>query len=414
MDVGVVFGGRSVEHDVSIVTAHQIMAVLSERHEIVPIYIARDGKWFSGPGLNDLAVYRDERWEEVGGRAFISPDPQHAGLVGAPGPESLEAGERGLGKLTARLGGKQQTAPAPMPAHSKLDVVVCAVHGTYGEDGTLQGLLELAGLPYTGSGVLASAVGLDKVAMKTALRAAGLPVVHDIAIRTARFRSDPNAVLADIESKLDYPVFVKPVRAGSSVGIGKAPDRDSLREALEVASEYDERILVEIAMEGCIEVNCSVLGGGSHDPRPSVCEQPLGWQEFLSFQDKYMRGSKGSSKSGEGMASQDRRIPAPISEELTKQVQENAVTAFGAIGASGVARVDAFVKEETGETWVMEINTMPGSFAFYLWEASGLSFAELADRLLDIAREEHRTRSALMTSFESGLLASMRAGKTGG
>ena len=198
------------------------------------------------------------------------------------------------------------------------------------------------------------------------------------------------------------------------MGIGKAPDRDALQRALEIASEYDTRVLVEIAMEGCIEVNCSVLGGGSRDPRPSVCEQPLGWQEFLSFQDKYMRGSKGSSKTSEGMASQDRRIPAPIPDELTKQVQENAMAAFRAIGASGVARVDAFVKEETGETWVMEINTMPGSFAFYLWEESGLSFSDLADVLLEIALEEHRARGALMTTFESGLLESMRGGKTGG
>jgi D-alanine-D-alanine ligase len=407
MDVGVVFGGRSVEHEVSIVTAHQIMAVLSERHNVVPIYIARDGRWWTGSDLNDLDVYKGEGPASVASptSGFVAPDPSVKGIF-VPGDE----GESRRGGFAAIKRPGRPSGPQTLP----LDVVVCAVHGTYGEDGTLQGLLELADLAYTGSGVLASAVGLDKVAMKTALRAAGLPVVHDIAIRSARFRSDPNAVLSDIESKLDYPMFVKPVRAGSSVGIGKAPDRDALRAALETAVEYDTRVLVETAMEGCIEVNCSVLGGGSHEPQPSVCEQPLGWQEFLSFQDKYMRGSKGSSKTSEGMASQDRRIPAPISDELTKQVQENAVSAFRAIGASGVARVDSFVKEETGETWVMEINTMPGSFAFYLWEETGLSFADLAERLLEIARDEHATRSALMTTFESGLLESMGGGKTGG
>ena len=401
--MGVVFGGRSVEHEVSIVTAHQIMAVLSERHNVVPIYIARDGVWATGEELNDLDYYKSGS-RPAATSAHIPPVAGFGGLL-AHGPEREERKGGLLGRARGD-GARYRQIP--------LDVVVCAIHGTYGEDGTLQGLLELADLPYTGSGVLASAVGLDKVAMKTALRAAGLPVVHDIAIRAARFRSDPNAVLADIESKLEYPMFVKPVRAGSSVGIAKAPDRDALREALEVAVEYDTRVLVEVAMEGCIEVNCSVLGGGSHEPKPSVCEQPLGWQEFLSFQDKYMRGSKGSSKTGEGMASQDRRIPAPISDELTKQVQENAVAAFRAIGASGVARVDSFVKEETGETWVMEINTMPGSFAFYLWEESGLSFGDLAERLLEMAIEEHDTRAALMTTFESGLLDSMRGGKTGG
>ena len=403
MDVGVIFGGRSVEHDVSIVTAHQIMAVLSERHNVVPIYIARDGAWMAGEALNGLDHYKAGSVPEAPA-AHIPPVTGFGGLlIHGSGRDERKGGFLGRSRSEEARG---QRIP--------LDVVVCAVHGTNGEDGTLQGLLELAGIPYTGSGVLASAVGLDKVAMKTALRAAGLPVVHDIAVRTARFRSDPEAVVNDIESKLDYPMFVKPVRAGSSVGIGKAPDREALEQGLEVAAEYDTRILVETAMEGCIEVNCSVLGGGSREPEASVCEQPLGWQEFLSFQDKYMRGSKGSAKSREGMASQDRRIPAPISDELTTQVQHNAMTAFRAIGASGVARIDSFVKEETGETWVMEINTMPGSFAFYLWEESGLSFSDLAERLLAIAHEEHEMRASLMTTFESGLLESMRGGKTGG
>ena len=193
MDVGVVFGGRSVEHEVSIITAHQMMAVLSERHNVVPIYIARDGRWWTGPELNDLDRY--QAGADPGGiPAYIAPVPGGSLITG--GSEDRKGG------LFGRRSESQERESVD------LDVVVCAVHGTYGEDGTLQGLLELADLPYTGSGVLASAVGLDKVAMKTALRAAGLPVVHDIAIRTARFRSDPNAVIADIESKLDYPVFV--------------------------------------------------------------------------------------------------------------------------------------------------------------------------------------------------------------
>jgi D-alanine-D-alanine ligase len=174
-------------------------------------------------------------------------------------------------------------------------------------------------------------------------------------------------------------------------------------------------LLVEKSMEGCIEVNCSVLGGAGREPRVSVCEQPVPWEEFLSFQDKYMRGGKrGGSTKSEGMASQERRIPAPISDALTKEVQENALKAFRSIDAAGVARVDAFVDQSAERTWVMEINTTPGSFSFYLWEASGLSFPELAREMVDIAVEAHRAKSDLLFSFDSGMLENQKGAKTGG
>jgi D-alanine-D-alanine ligase len=401
MRVGVVFGGRSVEHDVSIVTAHQAMAVLSERHEVVPIYISREGVWFTGTALNDLEVYKNKRWAEAGEEAFIPPVHAYGGLH-VPG---------------GRLRGARKIA---------LDVVVCAIHGTYGEDGTLQGLLEMAGLPYTGSGVVGSAVGMDKLAMKNAFTAAGLPVVPHVYVETTRLDSSQDAVIGDIENQIGYPVFVKPVNAGSSVGIGKATDRESLTVALDIARRYDSRLLVEKGIEGSLEINCSVLGGPGHEPRVSVCEQPVTWQEFLSFDDKYLRGGKGqqggskqtdsetatSGKSG-GMASADRRIPAPISETLTKQVQENALGAFRAVGAAGVARIDSFVNEDTGETWLMEINTMPGSFAFYLWETSDVAFPDLMEKLIAIALETQKQRSDLMFTFESGMLDKQPRGKSG-
>lgn len=388
MRVGVVFGGRSVEHDVSIVTAHQVMAVLSERHEVVPIYITREGRWLSSPQLHDLDVYRDARWDETGEEAFIPPVAGYRGLL-APG-----------GRL--RKGRKID-----------LDVVVPAIHGTYGEDGTLQGLLELADIPYAGSGVVGSAVGMDKVVMKAAFRAAGLPVVADILVEGDRLDAGEDYVLDQIEGELGYPAFVKPVRLGSSVGIGRAGDRGSLREALDVARRYDRRILVERSMEGCLEINCSVLGGAGHEPVASVCEQPVAWQDFLTFEDKYLRGRK-SSKSSDGMASQERQVPAPISDALTKQVQDNALRAFQAVGASGVARIDSFVRDDNGESWVMEINTTPGSFAFYLWEATGKSFPALMEDLLDIAVATHAARSQLMFTFESMMLQPPAGGKAGG
>lgn len=381
MRVAVVFGGRSVEHEVSIVTAHQLMAVLAERHEVVPVYITREGRWLTGAALNDLAVFKQQRWDDAGEEAILSP-------------------VTGTGGVT--IPGTRLRGPRKVP----VDVAIPAIHGTFGEDGTLQGLLELAGIPYAGSSVTASAVGMDKVAMKAAFQANGLPVVPDVFLDFGEKR-DLESAADRIEQALTYPVFVKPVKAGSSVGIGKASDRTKLLELLEVAGTYDRRVLVEKAMEGCIEINCSVLGGASRAPRASVCEQPVAWEEFLSFEDKYLRGGDktSGSKTSEGMASLERKIPAPISEELTKQIQDHAVRAFRAIGAEGVARIDSFVNTDSGETWVMEINTTPGSFSFYLWEASGLGFGDLAEELIDLALERHRETQELLLTFDSGMLA---------
>lgn len=390
LSVGVIFGGRSVEHDVSIVTAHQVMAVLSERHDVVPIYVTREGTWLTSPGLNDLEVYKRRLWKEVGDEASIPPTAGYGGLM-VPG---------------GRLRG---------PRKIHLDVVIPAIHGTFGEDGTLQGLLELADIPYTCSGVLGSAVGMDKPTMKAVFRSAGLPVVDDVLVEAAELARSPEAVATHLEKEIGYPAFVKPARLGSSVGISRAADRSTLLEALEIARRYDRRILVETAMQGCIEVNCAVMGGAGFEPQASVCEQPIAWEEFLSFGDKYMRGGKGGGGAKDaGMAAQERRIPAPISDALTKQVQENAVTAFRAVDAAGVARIDSFVREDSGETWVMEINTIPGSLSFYLWEETGLPFPDLIERLIEIARSSHRASSDLVFSFDSGMLDVGRGGKSGG
>ena len=388
--VGVIFGGRSVEHDVSIVTAHQAMAALQDAFEVVPVYVTREGGWLSGAALNDLEVHASGRAEEVGEEAFIPPVAGFGGLY---------------------VPGSRWKGPRRVP----LDVVLPAIHGTFGEDGTLQGLLDLADIPYAGAGVVGAAVGMDKVAMKAVFKEAGLPVVPYAAVETLTLTRQPDAAVDLLVAEIGLPAFVKPARAGSSVGLAKARDASGLRDALEVARRYDRRVIVEQAMEGCIEVNCSVLGGGSLEPRASVCEQPVGWEEFLSFSDKYLRGSKGGNGSKtEGMASQDRRIPAPIPERMTAEVQANAVAAFKAVDASGVARVDSFVNESTGETWVMEINTTPGSFSFYLWEPSGVPFDELLRTVLDIAVDRHVARSDLVYTFDSGMLAGAGGVKAGG
>ncbi len=219
LKVGVVFGGRSVEHDVSVVTAHQVMEVLEGDHDVVPIFVTKEGRWLTGNGLNDLEVYRAGRWEEVGEPAFIAPDPGVGGLV-LPG---------------GRLKGSRTIA---------LDVVIPAVHGTFGEDGTLQGLLDLADIPYAGSGVAASAVGMEKPAMKAVFKQAGLPVLDHVLVDKQRYELDGAGCLAEVEERIGYPAFVKPSRLGSSVGIGKARERSGLEEALAVAFSYDRRVLV--------------------------------------------------------------------------------------------------------------------------------------------------------------------------
>jgi D-alanine-D-alanine ligase len=390
LDVGVIFGGRSVEHDVSIVSAHQVMAALAPRHNVIPIYVTREGRWLHSQALNDLTVYRRRTWDEVADEAWIPPSKDREGLY-LPG-----------GRLK-----RARTIP--------LDVVIPAIHGTFGEDGTLQGLLELAGIPYVGSGVPGSAAGMDKVIMKATFQAAGLPVVPHVLVETERLEADSGRTLDEIERSLVYPMFVKPARLGSSVGIGRAEDRAGLAQALDVACRYDRRILVERSMEGCIEVNCAVLGGAGVELRPSLCEQPVPWEQFLTFSDKYLRGGKQeAAPKSSGMASQERRLPAPISDGLTKLVQDNAVAAFRAIDASGVARIDAFVDQSAQQSWVMEINTVPGSLAFYLWEPAGVSFEELVDTLIDIALETHRRREGLLFSFESSMLEGSAGAKASG
>ncbi len=388
LSVGVIFGGRSVEHDVSIISAHQLMAILAARHEVVPIYITREGRWFSSEALNDLSVYRKRGWEKAGEEAFISPSTSLRGLH-FPG-----SGFR-----------RSRTIP--------LDVAVPAVHGTYGEDGTLQGLLELADIPYTCSGVVGSAAGMDKVTMKSAFQAAGIPTVPHFAVDVSDLDRDRETVLDEIERAIPYPTFVKPAHLGSSVGIARGADRTELALALDVARRYDRRLLIERSMEGCTEINCSVLGGAGYDPSPSVCEQPVVGEEFHTFSDKYLAGGKGASSKDQGMAGSRRLIPAPISDDLTKKVQDNAVRAFRAVDASGVARIDSFVDERSGDAWVMEINTVPGSFSFYLWEASGVGFPDLLRSVIDIAIETHAQRSELMFTFDSEMLAA-KGGKHGG
>ncbi len=393
--VGMIFGGRSVEHEVSALTAHQAMAALPrDRYTPVPIYISKEGRWFTGAALMDLKNYTDlEKLQTLAEPVLFSVDATQPGLLPRKAPE-----RKGI------FGGK-----GAEPEVEPLDVAFPLLHGSHGEDGTIQGLLELADLPYVGCGVEASAIGMDKLMGKTALRAAGLPVLPDYHFTRARWQREPDVILTEIEAAFPYPVFVKPVSLGSSIGVSSAEDRTALQFAIDVATTYDTQVMVEPAQQNIHEINCSVLGD-ANEARASVCERPIS-AGTLSYDEKYLKGGK-----GEGMKGARRVIPADIPDDLTRAIQDAAIKTFRAIGAAGVSRVDFLVHPDTGVYYVNEINTLPGSLAFYLWEPSGLSFPDLLATLIGYAQARHREKRRSVYSFDSSLLRlnPLRGSKTSG
>jgi D-alanine-D-alanine ligase len=385
--VGVVFGGRSVEHDVSIITGLQACEELDARHEPVPLYIDRDGRWFAGGSLRDIDTYRADTVDaepvmfDVGsGRLRFKPVQQRRGMFG-----------RGAG------GSAQE---------QRLDVVIPATHGTQGEDGCLQGALELANVPYAGPTLESAVLAMNKTVTKSMLRAAEIPVLEDLTLRRSQYeRQGPEAIVAKIKARFGLPVYAKPASLGSSVGVSRCTNEAELADALQLAFELDRVALVEPAIDGGMEINCAVLGRPGAELRVSVCEQPVASGDLLSFEDKYMReGAKGEAMKSEGMSSADRVIPAPISDEMTAHVQELSRRTFEVLGCTGVARVDLLLDAQ-GRLFVNEPNTIPGSFAFYLWKPVGLSFPDLLDELIDIAMAEHAEKQQTTRTFETNLLA---------
>jgi D-alanine-D-alanine ligase len=432
LTVGVVFGGRSVEHDVSIITGVQAVEALSARHRPIPIHIDREGRWRAGDELRRIDRYAEG-----------PPPGDPARLDLGSGELVIASGGDGGGGLLRRR--------APEERRIRLDVIVNATHGTQGEDGCLQGALELADIPYVGPTVEGAAVAMNKALTKTVLRAAGLPVVDDLLLRRTEWDADHSAVVRRASERFPLPVYVKPATLGSSVGVSRCATEAELEEALTLGFELDRSVLVEPAVEGGIEVNCAVLGRPGVEPRASVCEQPVS-EGFLSFHDKYLRGGGGGKGAtaakdagaangggafeaavargakdadtangggayeppvaggakGGGMASAERIIPAPIGDSRTAEIQRLARDAFTAIGGAGVCRVDFLVDAE-GRAFVNECNTIPGSFSFYLWEPAGLPFCDLLDELLDLALGERAEQRRTTRVFASNLLAA-RAG----
>lgn len=364
--VGVIFGGRSGEHEVSIASAESVMRALDPaKYEVVPIGITHDGRWLAGVSPAALlagASLDNLNLDEHITAVAMTGDPTQHGLVPvAPG-----------------------TGAAPRP----LDIALPVLHGTYGEDGTLQGLLDMADVPYAGCGVLGSALSMDKEKAKLVLIAAGLPVVDWVVARRRDVQHDPDAVYARVEARAHYPVFVKPANMGSSVGIGKADSREALARALATALEFDGKAIIEPAVH-CRELECGVLG--NDEPCASVVGEVVPSREFYDYRAKYIDNASRLL------------IPAPLPGATAAEVQRMAVAAFLALDLSGLARVDCFLDRDSGQLYINEVNTMPGftQISMYpkLWEASGVPYPQLLDRLIHLGLERHAERRRNRTSF---------------
>ena len=415
LNVGVALGGVAPEHEVSIISALQAAAALDrDRYTPVPLYIAKDGTWYTGEALLDVDRYADlDALLEDAVPVALRPTP-HGRL------ELL--GDRNAGAL-ARF--------AYPPRRIPVDVMLLGLHGGAGEDGGLQGLCETFNVPYTSTGVFGSALGMDKVMSKRVCRQAGLPVVDFVSFREDDWAYREEAGLDRCEAEIGYPMVVKPARCGSSIGIGRADTRAELDAAIEDAFRYDGKVIVERAVEEMREINCSVLGD-AHEATPSVLEEPTASddEEVLTFQDKYMGEDEGGAKSNgegaktvddgpEGMAAQDRIVPAPLSDERTAEIQEMAVRLFHLFECAGVVRIDFMIDESrppSGQLFFNEINTIAGSFSFYLWEPSGVPFEELVGRLVEIARRRHREQNGRVQTYDANLLSekSLQGLKAGG
>ena len=383
-NVGVVFGGRSVENEISVITANQAMAAMDrEKYDITPIYITKEGKWYSGEALFNVANYRNTKkllamCEEV----YMRP----------------VYGDTNLYRCKKSLFGKAVV--------TKLDVILPALHGTNCEDGTFQGVMEFCGIPYTGCNTLASANGMDKITMKMILKECGIPVIDYSWFSDKEWNDKQKATIAAVEEKLGYPVIVKPANSGSSVGIRAAHNREEFIEAVDYAISFTTRVIIEKYVQKLKEVNCAVLGN-YYECEPSVCEVPVRSGEILSYQDKYMNGG---GKQSQGMQSTVREIPANLPEETTSFIQKAACDTFRALSCDGVARIDFIIDEATSEIFVNEINTIPGSLSFYLWEYSGYNFGTLVDKLIEIALRRKQDASFKAVNYGDNIFAQGNCG----
>lgn len=397
MKVGVFFGGRSVEHDVSIITGNEIITNLDKnKYEIIPVYISREGEWFTGEKLLDLR-YSSQISEIIPSlkKVFLTPLPNVKGLMYVNNGFSL-----GKNKIIS------------------LDVIIPALHGLNGEDGTIQGLFELSNIPFVGPGVLGSSVGMDKVLMKSVFKGHDFPILKYTWFTRKEWETNKESVINKITTCLQYPMFVKPSNLGSSIGINKAKNIEELHNAIEIAVQYDRRVIVEQGVNNPTEINCSALGV-DEEVEVSLCEHPVAWQEFLSFEDKYLRwggGTKGESSGKiscvKGKGNSDgpsSKIPADIPDALTQKIQGLARDVFKALDCKGVSRIDFLIDNEDMNVYVNEINTLPGSFSHYLWSPMGITFTQLLDKIIDVAIKSNIEKNKNIYTFDSELLGKINS-----
>lgn len=398
--VGVMFGGKTVEHEISIISAIQAMGYLNkDKYDIIPIYITKNNEFYVGENIGRIEAYTDIK-------------------------KLLSESQR---VIMVNDGGKTQLIKYPHKMFSKgvydyIDIAFPIVHGTNVEDGTLQGYLKMFNIPYVGCDVLSSAVGMDKYVMKTVLKDNGIPVLDCKCYTGNQYDEDSEKIVEEIESVIGYPVIVKPVNLGSSIGISKAENRSELYDSLDTAFHYATKVLIETAVQNLKEINCSVLGD-YETAEASECEEPVSSDKILTFAEKYIgdgsaKGAKGGVKGGvksspsgsKGMATLKRKIPADITPEQRDEIRALAVKAFKVLGCNGVSRIDFMMDTETKQIWLNEINTIPGSLSFYLWEPLGVKYAELLDKMISYARKRERENDSITYTFDSNVLQGVKLG----
>ena len=377
--VGVLYGGKTTEHEVSIITAIQAMNALNtEKYEVIPMYLTKDNEMYTGEPLKEMDVYKD--------KDLLKRYCKNVICYGNNGTLILQ-NKKGLFKKVIK----------------EVDIVVPTVHGYNMEDGNIQGLLHTYGVPYTGSDIYGCTIGQDKVFQKQILEAEKIPVTKYTWFYESEYKENPTDILKNIK-KVGYPVIVKPARQGSSIGIKIAKDEEKVKEAIEEALKYDEKILVEEVIENMTELNCSVLGSSSY-AEASVIEQVMGKDEFLSFSDKYLgsgakKGSKANfTKGSKGMVATDRIIPADITVKLENEIKETSKKAFKVLGASGVVRIDYLYDKKTKKYYLNELNSIPGSLSFYLWNPLNKEYDELLDDMINIAIKRYKNDLKKTTIF---------------
>ena len=387
--VGVIFGGESVEHEVSIISAMQAMNKMDqEKYEIVPIYITKDREWYTGDMLKDIEVYQDLNLIKSYGKNVV--------LYYKNGSYVLQS--KGFLKRVVK----------------EIDIAFPIVHGTNVEDGVLQGYLQTIGIPFVGPNVYGAVAGQDKAIMKDILSGADVPMTKYVWFYDIDYKQDSDEVVKKV-SKLKYPVIVKPATTGSSVGISVCENEEELREGIDEAIQYDSKIVVEEVVQNLKEVNIAVMGNYEHQ-KVSEIEEVLSANKFLTYTDKYIGDGKGKLKGGKvktaqskGMASTNRKLPADLPEKMRKEIEEIAMRAFKTLGAAGNSRIDFLIDEKTNKVYLNEINSIPGSLAFYLWDAKDINFTQVLDDMINIGIKDYKKRISKTHSFDTNILQGFAA-----